>query len=61
MKKLISHVSPFLLVTVPFFAALLIMIGVAGSELIAERIEMNASFISLPEINAFRVLLWTIN
>jgi len=58
MKKFIGNVSPFLLVTIPFFAALLIMAGVAGSELIEERIELNASFISLPEISAFRVLLW---
>ncbi|WP_257658273.1 hypothetical protein [Parapedobacter lycopersici] len=58
MKKFIGNVSPFLLVTLPFFAALLIMAGIAGSELIEQRIQLNASFISLPEINVFRVLFW---
>lgn len=58
MKKFISNVSPFLLVTLPFFVALVLMAGLAGSELIQERIQMNASFISLPEINIFRVRLW---
>jgi len=58
MKKFFSNVSPFLLVTIPFFVALILMTGLAGSELIQERIQMNASFISLPEIDVFRVRLW---
>lgn len=58
MKKFISNISPFLLLTLPFFVAMLLMAGVAGSELIEQRIQLNASFISLPEINVFRVLLW---
>ena len=57
MKKFIGNVSPFLLLTLPFFVAMLIMAGVAGSELIEQRIQLNASFISLPELNVFQVLL----
>ncbi|MBK1439415.1 hypothetical protein JHJ32_05400 [Parapedobacter sp. ISTM3] len=58
MKKFIGNISPFLLLIIPFFVALILVAGQAGSEIIQERIQLNASFISLPDINVFKVLLW---
>ncbi|MFC3196579.1 hypothetical protein ACFOET_03030 [Parapedobacter deserti] len=58
MKKFIGNISPFLLLTVPFFVVLALVAGQAGSEIIQERIHLNASFISLPDMNVFKVLLW---
>ncbi|WP_257669499.1 hypothetical protein [Parapedobacter tibetensis] len=56
MKKLSVNISPFLLLIIPFFIALLMVAGQAGSEVIQERIQLNASFISLQDINIFKVL-----
>jgi len=58
MKKIISNVSPFLLLIVPFFLILALVAARAGNELIQERIHLNASFISLPDPQVFKVLLW---
>jgi len=58
MKKFIGNISPFLLLIIPIFVALLLVIGQTGNEVAQERIQVNASFISLPEINVFKVLLW---
>ncbi|SEL58626.1 hypothetical protein [Parapedobacter koreensis] len=58
MKKFIGNISPFLLLVIPFFVALLLVAGQAGREVIQERIQLNASFISLPDVNVFKVLIW---
>ena len=56
MKKFTNHFSPFLLLIVPFFVALVLMAAYNGSELIQERVQLNASFIELPKINVFQVI-----
>jgi len=58
MKKLTSNVSPFLLLVLPFFVMVLWVAGQTGKEVIQERIQVNASFISLPDTGIFKVLLW---
>jgi len=58
MKKFISNVSPFLLLVIPLFVILLWVAGQTGREVIQERIQLNASFISLPDTGVFKVLLW---
>ncbi len=57
MKKFTGNISPFLLLIIPFFVAVLVVAGQSGSEIIQERIQLNASFISLPDINVFKVLM----
>ena len=57
MKKFISTIPPFLLLILPFFAAMLLLAGAAESERLEQRIRLDASFISLPEVNVFHVLL----
>lgn len=54
MKKTIKNVSPFLLLTLPFFVALILMAIHAGSEMLIEKIRLSASFFSLPELRVFR-------
>lgn len=58
MKKFIGNISPFLLLTIPFFVGLILVAGHAESGVIQERIQVNASFISLPDMNVFKALLW---
>jgi len=58
MKKFISNISPFLLLVIPFFVGLILVAKQPKNEAIQERIQLNASFISLPDINVFNVLLW---
>lgn len=58
MKKFSGSISPFLLLIIPFLVALMLVAGNAGSEVIEERIQLNASFISLPDLDLFNVLLW---
>lgn len=58
MKKFISNISPFLLLVIPFFMGLILMAKQPQSEIVQERIQLNASFISLPEVNVFKVMLW---
>jgi len=58
MKKLLSNISPFLLLVIPFFVGLILVAKQPQSEIIQERIQLNASFISLPDVNVFNVLLW---
>jgi hypothetical protein len=56
MKKFTSQFSPFLLLIVPFFVAVVLMSAYTGSEMIQERVQMNASFIQMPKINVFQVV-----
>jgi len=58
MKNVVSNVSPFLLLVIPFFAILVWVATQTGKEVIQERIQLNASFISLPYTGVFKVLLW---
>ncbi len=60
MKKFIKNTSPFLLLTIPFFVAIVLMAIHSGGEMIQEKIQLSASFIKLPEVNIFQVLsrLW---
>ena len=58
MKKIISNVSPFLLLVIPIFVILLWVAGQTGREVIQDRIHLNASFISLPDTGVFKVLFW---
>ncbi len=58
MKKLFGNISPFLLLVIPFFVLLIWVAGQSGKEIVQERIQLNASFISLPDVNVFRALIW---
>lgn len=58
MKKFSNNISPFLLLVIPFFVGLILVAKQPQSENTQERIELNASFISLPNVNVFNVLLW---
>jgi len=58
MKKSIGNISPFLLLIIPFFVVIALVAGQAGSEIVQERIQLNASFISLPDVHVFKALLW---
>jgi hypothetical protein len=56
MKKFTNQISPFLLLIVPFFVAVVLMALYTGGEMIQERVQMNASFIQMPKINLFQVI-----
>jgi hypothetical protein len=56
MKKFTNQFSPFLLLIVPFFVAVVLMALYTGGEMIQERVQMNASFIQMPKINLFQVI-----
>jgi len=58
MKKFISNISPFLLLLIPFFVGLILVAKQPKNEVVQERIQLNASFISLPDVNVFKALLW---
>lgn len=58
MKKFISNISPFLLLLIPFFVGLILVAKQPKDEVVQERIQLNASFISLPDVNVFKALLW---
>ncbi|MEC3881584.1 hypothetical protein [Parapedobacter sp. 10938] len=58
MKKFLSNISPFMLLVIPFFVALILVAKQPQSDVTQERIQLNASFISLPDIHVFNVLLW---
>lgn len=50
-----KDVSPFLMLAIPFFVAVLVMGIMSGTELIQEKIQISASIIELPKANIFRV------
>lgn len=56
MKKIAKNISPFLLLLLPFFVAVLFMAIHSGAEMIQERIQLSASFIQLPQIDVMQVL-----
>ncbi|HWK99897.1 MAG TPA: hypothetical protein VNQ55_08115 [Parapedobacter sp.] len=58
MKKFIGNISPFLLLVIPFFVGLILVAKQPKNEVVQERIQLNASFISLPDVNVFKALLW---
>lgn len=58
MKKFISNISPFLLLVIPFFVGLILVAKQPQSAVTQERIQLNASFISLPDFHVFKALLW---
>jgi len=60
MKKKLSTVSPFLLLLLPFFVALTLAwsVGSYDTESIREHLALNASFITVPELNLFQALVW---
>ncbi len=58
MKKFVSNISPFLLLVIPFFVGLILVAKQPKSEVVLERIQLNASFISLPDVHVFKVWLW---
>ncbi|WP_262245520.1 hypothetical protein [Parapedobacter soli] len=58
MKKFISNISPFLLLIIPFFVGLILVAKQPQIEVVQERIQLNASFISLPDFNVFKAFLW---
>lgn len=57
MKRLFNNVSPFLLLIIPFFVALLIVAKQTETKVTQERIQVNASFISLPDAGIFKAML----
>ena len=58
MKKMLSNISPFLLLVIPFFVGLVLVAKQPKSETTQARIQLNASFVSLPKATIFNVLLW---
>lgn len=60
MKKKLSIISPFILLLLPFFVALTLAwsVGTNDTEVVRERLAINASFITLPEFNLFQALVW---
>jgi len=57
MKKVAKNVSPFLLLTVPFFVLLGMLAIHSGNELILEKIQFSVAFFKIPDIDVWRVLL----
>lgn len=56
MKKLSSTVSPFLLLLIPFFVAVLFMMAGTDIEETHQRIQLQASFIQLPDFSQVKAL-----
>ncbi|HZH55134.1 MAG TPA: hypothetical protein VFD72_05745 [Sphingobacteriaceae bacterium] len=57
MKKLIKNTSPYLLLTLPFFVAMVFLAIHTGNEMIQERIQLSASYIAFPKLDVFQVIL----
>lgn len=60
MKQFIKNTSPFLLLIIPFFVAVVLMAVNSGSEMVHEKVQLSASIIKLPKFNISQVIsfLW---
>lgn len=52
-----KYMSPFLLLTIPFFMAFALMIMGNSTEILQEKIQISASFIKLPQVDFLKVFL----
>lgn len=57
MKKLVNTISPYLLLLVPVFMALVILITKSDSEQLRQSVEMHAAFFKIPYINLLDVVV----
>jgi len=51
-----KYMSPFWLLTIPFFMAFALMLVGNSTEILQEKIQISASFIELPKVDFLRVL-----
>lgn len=57
MKKLVNTVSPYLLLLIPVFIALVILLVNPNDEQLGRSVELHAAFFKVPHINLFDVVL----
>ena len=59
MKWLSGNVSPFLLLLIPFFAAVFFAVVLSDSSAVEQRVQLSASFMSFPDLSVItRCLGW---
>ncbi len=52
MKWLSGNVSPFLLLLIPFFAAVFFAVTLSDSSAVQQRAQLSTSFMSFPDLSA---------
>ncbi|WP_166670703.1 hypothetical protein [Olivibacter sp. XZL3] len=58
MKRLLSNISPFLLLLIPILIAALVICVHVDREVMEPSVELNASFLSIPKYLNVRILLF---
>lgn len=57
MKKLVNTISPYLLLLIPVFVALVILLINPNNDALERSVELHASFIKMPDVNLFKVVI----
>lgn len=57
MKKIVNLISPYLLLSLPIFIGLAILLFQPNQELVHQDIALRASFINIPSMNLFEIVL----
>jgi|GEM_PF-618841 len=58
MKTYIANISPFLLLLIPIIIAVVVVCTHVNKEVVHEQIDLNASFITIPEFLNVKALLF---
>lgn len=57
MKKLANTISPYLLLLIPVFIALLVLLVNPDQDGLEQSVQLHASFIKMPDISLFKVIV----
>ncbi len=57
MKKLVNTISPYLLLLMPIFIALVILLVNPNDEALGRSVELHAAFFKVPYVNLFDIVL----
>lgn len=57
MKKLVNIVSPYILLLIPIFIALIILLLNPNSESLEHSVELHSSLFKIPQVNLFDVIV----
>jgi hypothetical protein len=57
MKKLANTISPYLLLLIPVFIALVVLLVNQDQDALEQSVQLRASFIKMPDVNLFKVVV----
>lgn len=57
MKKLVSTISPYLLLLIPVFIAIMVLLFNSENDILKQELELHAAFVKIPQINVFEVIV----